>query len=232
VEENRYYKILIVDDEPDISELVAFNVKQAGFNAKVAGSGEQAIKEVRLDAPDLIVLDLMLPGIYGLDVCRLLKADPQTSNIPIIILTARGEEEDVVKGLELGADDYITKPFSPRVLIARIKSVLRRQQSAVQSETERILFHEIVLDPGRHRVEVAGEEIELTYTEFEILHFLLRHPGWVFTRNEIVDRVHGYDYPVTDRSVDVQIVGLRKKLGVGAKYIETVRGVGYRCREK
>ncbi|MCD6117582.1 response regulator [bacterium] len=231
VEESRHYSVLIVDDEPDISELVAFNIKNSGFDAKIAGSGEQAIKDVRSASPDLIVLDLMLPGIDGLDVCRLLKSDPETSSIPIIMLTARGEENDIVKGLELGADDYITKPFSPQILIARIKSVMRRHQSTVQNENERIVFQNIVIDPEKYRAQVSGEVIDLTHTEFEILHLLLRHPGRVYTRNEIVDNVHGYDYPVTDRSVDVQIVGLRKKLGNAAKYIETVRGVGYRCRE-
>jgi len=229
--ENKSLRILIVDDEADIAELIRFNLRQAGFRTKVAASGEEAIKEVRLDAPDLIVLDLMLPGIDGLDVCRLLKSDEATAAIPIVMLTARGEEEDVVKGLELGADDYITKPFSPRVLIARIKSVLRRKQKAVQNEAEIVKFKEIYIDPGKRKVSVSGRFVELTYTEFEILNFLIRHPGWVFTRNEIVDNIRGDNYPVTDRSVDVQIVGLRKKLGAASKYIETVRGVGYRMKE-
>jgi len=173
----------------------------------------------------------MLPGIDGLDVCRLLQSDKETSAIPIVMLTARGEEEDVVKGLELGADDYITKPFSPRVLIARIKSVLRRKQKPVQNDEDTVRFNEISIDPGKRKVSVSGQTVELTYSEFEILNFLIRHPGWVFTRNEIVDNIRGDNYPVTDRSVDVQIVGLRKKLGAASKYIETVRGVGYRMKE-
>ncbi len=224
-------RILVVDDESDIAGLIEFNLRQAGFRTKIAASGEEAIKEVRLNAPDLIVLDLMLPGIDGLDVCRLLQSDKETSAIPIVMLTARGEEEDVVKGLELGADDYITKPFSPRVLIARIKSVLRRKQKPVQNDEDTVRFNEISIDPGKRKVSVSGQTVELTYSEFEILNFLIRHPGWVFTRNEIVDNIRGDNYPVTDRSVDVQIVGLRKKLGAASKYIETVRGVGYRMKE-
>ncbi len=224
-------RILIVDDEIHILELVEFNLEKQGFKTLTAQSGEEALKIARKEKPDAVVLDLMLPGIDGLEVCRILKSDQESSDMPIILLTAKGEEEDVVRGLETGADDYITKPFSPRVLVARVKSVLRRKKGAEYSAADRIAFHEITIDPGRRRVEVAGKPVELTYTEFEILHFLIRHPGWVFTRNEIVDNVHGDNYPVTDRSVDVQIVGLRKKLGSGAKYIETVRGVGYRMKE-
>ena len=173
----------------------------------------------------------MLPGIDGLDICKLLKSDLDTSKIPILMLTAKGEESDIVKGLESGADDYITKPFSPKVLVARVKSVLRRYAQPEISEDEVIKYNEITLHPSKRQVTVSGKLIELTYTEFEILHFLIRRPGWVFTRNEIVDRVRGDSYHVTDRSVDVQIVGLRKKLGDAGKYIETVRGVGYRLTE-
>ncbi|NOX17283.1 MAG: response regulator transcription factor [Chlorobi bacterium] len=230
--ERKRHKLLIVDDEPDISGLIVFNAEQAGYAVEAVYSGEDALKKARLEPPDLIVLDLMLPGIDGLDVCRILKGDEKTSDIPILMLTAKGTEEDIIRGLELGADDYVTKPFSPLVLFARIKSVLRRKQSEIPDKTDNITFEEIVLDPGRRKVKVNGNEIELTYSEFEILHFLLRRPGWVFTRNEIVNNIRGDNYLVTERSVDVQIVGLRKKMGEGAKYIETVRGVGYRLKEK
>lgn len=223
--------ILVVDDEEDILKLVEYNLMQEGFQAKTSTSGEEALKLAREEHPDLIVLDLMLPGIDGLDICKLLKADSDTASIPVLMLTAKGEETDIVKGLELGADDYITKPFSPKVLVARVKSVLRRYAQPEISEDEVIKYNEITLHPSKRQVMVTGELIDLTFTEFEILHFLIRRPGWVFTRNEIVDRVRGDSYHVTDRSVDVQIVGLRKKLGDAGKYIETVRGVGYRLTE-
>ena len=224
-------KILIVDDEEDILELVSYNLIQNGFSVQTTTNGEQGLKLVRDTHPDLIVLDLMLPGIDGLDICRLLKSDPQTKSIPIVMLTAKGEESDVVKGLELGADDYVTKPFSPKVLVARINNVLRRFQKAEEQSADRISYKDVLVYPAKRQVSVAGKQVNLTYSEFEILQFLLRHPGWVFTRNEIVDQVHGDNYPVTDRSVDVQIVGLRKKLGDAGNYIQTVRGVGYRVVE-
>ena len=223
--------ILIVDDEEDILELVEYNLIQEGYQTKTAASGEKALKLARADHPDLIILDLMLPGIDGLDVCRLLKTDPETTAIPVLMLTAKGEESDIVKGLGLGADDYVVKPFSPKVLIARVKNVLRRYDQPEAAKEEIIKYHDISVHPGRRQVTAVGKSIDLTYSEFEILHFLIRHPGWVFTRNDIVDQVHGDNYPVTDRSVDVQIVGLRKKLGEAGKYIETVRGVGYRFIE-
>ena len=222
--------VLIVDDEEDILGLVDFHVKQQGYKTLRAASGETALKLARNEMPNLIVLDLMLPGIGGLDVCKLLKSESATAQIPIIMLTAKGEETDIVRGLELGADDYVTKPFSPKVLMARLNSVIRRKNGAtVQSPL--VTYREISIDSGRRKVTVGGHIKELTFTEFEILRFLCEHPGWVFTRNDIVDNVHGDNYPVTDRSIDVQIVGLRKKLGAAGKYIETVRGVGYRMRE-
>ena len=223
--------VLIVDDEEDILGLVEFHVKQQGYKTLTAGSGETALKLARNEQPDLIVLDLMLPGIGGLDVCKFLKSEPATAHIPIIMLTAKGEETDIVKGLEMGADDYVTKPFSPKVLMARLNSVIRRKSGAAEEQNGLTEYRKISIDPGRRKVKVDGESIELTFTEFEILQFLCTHPGWVFTRNDIVDNVHGDNYPVTDRSVDVQIVGLRKKLGASGKYIETVRGVGYRMQE-
>ena len=175
----------------------------------------------------------MLPGIDGLEVCKILKKDSEYSSIPIIMLTAKGEESDIVTGLELGADDYIPKPFSPRVLIARVKAVLRRKKVNQEklSESDVVKIHEIVIHPGRHEVKVNQKLVDLTYTEFSLLYFLAQRPGWVFTRYQIVDALRGEDYPVTERAVDVQIVGLRKKLGKAGKYVDTVRGVGYRFKE-
>jgi two-component system alkaline phosphatase synthesis response regulator PhoP len=223
-------KILVVDDEEDILELVRYNLSREGYEVICASSGEDGLKAARNELPDLIVLDLMLPGIDGLEVARILNGNNTTKNIPIIMLTAKGEEADIVAGLELGADDYITKPFSPRIMIARIRAVLRRKTKEVDDD-EVIRINEITLNPGRHEVLVNEEPVQLTFTEFGILNFLIRRPGWVFTRSQIVDAVKGDDYFVTDRSVDVQIVGLRKKLGPAGKNIETVRGVGYRFKE-
>lgn len=224
-------KILVVDDEEDIRELVKYNLAREGFKVFSASTGEKALKKARSKLLDLIVLDLMLPGIDGLEVTKILKNDPKTEHIPIIILTAKGEEADIVTGLELGADDYITKPFSPRVLVARTRAVIRRKTKEPTDEPSEIEIHDLVIHPGRHEVLLKGTPVDLTYTEFQVLYSLARRPGWVFTRSQIVDAVRGDDYPVTERSVDVQIVGLRKKLGVYGKYIETVRGVGYRFKE-
>jgi two-component system alkaline phosphatase synthesis response regulator PhoP len=224
-------KILVVDDEEDILELVQYNLTKNGYKAVCVGTGENALKAAKADSPDLIILDLMLPGLDGLEVCKILKADSRTSAIPIVMLTAKGEEADVVAGLELGADDYVTKPFSPRILLARLRAVLRRKSREPADERRVIKIHDLVIHPGRHEVLVRGKPVELTFTEFRLLHSLARRPGWVFTRSQIVDAVRGSDYPVTDRSVDVQIVGLRRKLGPCSEYIETVRGVGYRFRE-
>jgi len=226
-------KILVVEDEAPIQELLQFNLERSKYRVKVVDSGEEGITMAQQFQPDLILLDIMLPGADGLEVCKKLKADPKTERIPIIMLTALCEEADVVTGLELGADDYITKPFSPRVLLARVKAALRRisaQKPAVNEEL--INVHNICVDIGRHKVEVEGQDIALTFTEFKVLQLLSQQPGRVFTRYQIVDAVHGEDYPVTDRSVDVQIVGLRKKLGAAGKYIETVRGIGYRFKEE
>ena len=194
-------------------------------------SGEEALGVVRTIKPNLILLDIMLPEIDGLEVCKRLKGEESTENIPIVMLTAKGEESDIIAGLEYGADDYVTKPFSPRVLSARIKAVLRRVTEEMPTEKSVIQHQDLMIHPGRHEVSLAGQRIELTHTEFKILHYLARRPGWVFTRYQIVDAVHGQDHAVTDRSVDVQIVGLRKKLGDAGSCIETVRGVGYRFRE-
>lgn len=223
--------ILVVEDEDDIQELVRYNLAKEGYRVAQALSGEEGFKAAKSSNPDLIVLDLMLPGLDGLEICRLLKADPKTSHTPIVMLTAKGEESDVVTGLELGADDYITKPFSPKVLVARLRAVLRRKAKESVDEASPLKIREIVIHPGRHEVLVKGKVANLTFTEFQLLHFLAKRPGWVFTRQQIVDEIKGEDYPVTDRSVDVQVVGLRKKLGACGEYIETVRGVGYRFKE-
>jgi two-component system, OmpR family, alkaline phosphatase synthesis response regulator PhoP len=224
-------QILVVDDEEDLLELVRYNLTREGYRVQGVTSGEDALKAVRRQAPDLIVLDWMLPAVDGLEVCRRLKGDPKTRDIPIVMLTAKGEESDMVAGLERGADDYIAKPFSPRVLAARVKALLRRKEARDKDEMETTIdVHELSIHLGRHEVTLAGQPVELTYTEFALLQFLARRPGWAYTRTQIVDAVKGEDYPVTERSVDVQVAGLRKKLGEFGSYIETVRGVGYRLR--
>jgi len=223
--------ILVVDDEEDILELVQYNLVREGYQVKGALSGEEALKKVAKESFDLIVLDLMLPGIDGLEVAKQLRNDKKNQHVPIVMLTAKGEEADVVSGLELGADDYVTKPFSPRILIARIRAVLRRKAKAPEDDSAVISIRGLEIHPGRRTVSTEDGPIDLTYTEFQVLTILARRPGWVFTRSQIVDGVRGSDYPVTDRSVDVQIVGLRKKLGSYGKFVETVRGVGYRFKE-
>jgi len=224
-------RILVVDDEEDILELVRFNLAREGYSVICTTSGEETLKIARKEHPDLIVLDLMLPGIDGLEVAKVLKNDPKTKDISIVMLTAKGEEPDIVTGLELGADDYVTKPFSPRILVARVRAVLRRKLQDEPKDKSVLRIRDLVIHSGRREVLVNDDPVQLTFTEFGILNFLAKRPGWVFTRSQIVDAVRGDDYPVTDRSVDVQIVGLRKKLGSAGKYIETVRGVGYRFKE-
>jgi two-component system alkaline phosphatase synthesis response regulator PhoP len=223
-------KILVVEDEEDILELITYNLTREGYRVVGITTGEEAVETVLRELPDLALLDIMLPGTDGLEVCRNLKSRSETSALPIIMVTARGEEADIVVGLELGAEDYITKPFSPRELIARIRAVLRRVRSGPIEEEADIKIGDIVIRPGRHEVLIGDEPADLTATEFRLLNLLARRPGWVFTRYQIVDALHGSDYPVTDRSVDVQMVGLRKKLGAAGHLIETVRGVGYRFK--
>ena len=227
-------RILVVEDEAPIQELLQFNLERKKYRVKVVDSGEEALTQAGPFKPDLILLDIMLPGADGLEVCKQLKANPKTNQIPIIMLTALSEEADIVTGLELGADDYITKPFSPRVLLARVKAALRRISTVkpVSNYDELISIHGISIDVGRHKVEIDGKDMVLTFTEFKVLQLMAGQPGRVFTRYQIVDAVHGDDYPVTDRSVDVQIVGLRKKLGTAGPFIETVRGIGYRFKEE
>jgi two-component system phosphate regulon response regulator PhoB len=224
-------RILVVEDEQDILELVRYNLARENYQVFCAASGEEALKISASESLDVIILDLMLPGMDGLEVTRRLKNNPKTQNIFIVMLTAKGSEADIVTGLELGADDYITKPFSPRVLLARIKAVLRRSWDEQPEDHAVIRIHNLIIHPGRREVRVDETPVTLTYTEFQVLYYLVRRPGWVFTRTQIVDAVRGDDYPVTDRSVDVQIVGLRKKLGSAGQCIETVRGVGYRFKE-
>jgi two-component system phosphate regulon response regulator PhoB len=225
-------KILVVEDEAPIQELLRFNLEKLKYKVKTADSGEEALKQATEFKPNLILLDIMLPGTDGLEVCKILKSSSSTKNIPIIMLTALCEEADIVTGLELGAVDYITKPFSPRVLLARVKAALRRPSAADVDKTEELIsIHNIMIDLLHHRITVDHEVITLTHTEFKVLTLMTSQPGRVFTRYQIVDAVHGEDYPVTDRSVDVQIVGLRKKLGNAGSCIETVRGIGYRIKE-
>ena len=225
-------QIVVIEDDEDIQELIRYNLGKEGYHVVSFVRGEEGVRHIRQKAPNLVLLDLMLPGIDGLQICRLLKSDARTAGIPVVIISARGEEADVVVGLELGADDYLAKPFSPRVLVARLRAVLRRR-AMVEDAREAVLHRgDLSIDPARHEATLAGRRLVLTPTEFGVLHLLAGKPGWVFTRKQIVDAVRGADYAVTERSVDVQIVGLRKKLGDGARLIETVRGIGYRFLEE
>jgi two-component system phosphate regulon response regulator PhoB len=229
--------ILIVEDEEDIRELVSYHLLKEGYQVASVASGEEALLLAEKQAPDLILLDVMLPGMDGLAVCQRLRSSPKTADVAIMMLTAKSEEADIVRGLNLGATDYVTKPFSPKVLLARIRAVLRRKLAVATAEEEFdegdevIEMHGMVIHPGRHEVLFDGSPVELSSTEFRVLYFLASRPGWVFSRQQILDGVHGDNYAITDRAVDVQIVGLRKKLGDAGKYIETVRGVGYRFKE-
>jgi two-component system phosphate regulon response regulator PhoB len=223
--------IFVVDDEPDILELVHYNLTQHGYEVSCSLSGEEGLVQMRARPPDLLLLDVMLPGMDGLEVCKALKQDSRTADLPIIMLTARSEEADIVAGLELGADDYLTKPFSTRVLLARIKAVLRRHHTVTPTETEELIRGDLVIRPGRYEVLALGQPVQLTRTEFRILHLLARRPGWVFTRNQIIEATQGDDTSVTARSVDVHMVSLRRKLGASGEAIETMRGVGYRFKD-
>jgi two-component system phosphate regulon response regulator PhoB len=222
--------ILVVDDEVDIQELVRYNLQKEGFSVHAVGTGEDALSAAEELQPAAIVLDLMLPGIDGVQVCRRLKKRESTQDIPVIMLTAKTEEADMVAGLETGADDYITKPFSPKVLIARLKAVMRRSEAAATPSSGTLHVHGVTVDISRHEVYCRDALVDLSATEFAILGFLMTNPGWVFSRTQIIDAIHGKDYPVTERSVDVQILGLRKKLDTCGNLVETVRGVGYRFR--
>ncbi len=223
-------KILIIEDESAIRELIQMNLEMNGFsNVSAAADGETGLKKAQETIPDLILLDLMLPGIDGLMVCRKLMAKPETAKIPIIMLTAKSEESDIVLGLELGASDYITKPFSNKILISRVRAQLRRSMEPVQKKSVQCGALEIW--PSERKVTLSGTTVDLTFSEFEILHMLARRPGRVYTRWQIIAQIKGDDYPVTERSIDVQILNLRRKLGDWGINIETVRGIGYRMKE-
>lgn len=224
-------RILVVEDEQDIRELIHFNLFKEKYDVVTAADGEEAIVKAKETSPDLVLLDLMLPLKDGISVCKDIRNNDKLSDTSIIMLTAKGEEEDVVKGLEAGADDYITKPFSPKILLARVKAALRRQDHQAPSEEGIIEVLGIKIDTIKRKVLLEGQELNLTFSEFQILLLLAESPGKVFTRSQIVDLVRGTNHAITDRSVDVQIVGLRKKLKDSGSLIETVRGVGYRFKE-
>jgi phosphate regulon transcriptional regulator PhoB len=226
-------KILIVEDENDIAELIRYNVERAGYQAQVLRDGHQALQLLRREVPDLLVLDLMLPGMDGLELCRRLRAEPATRALPIIMVTAKGEETDRVVGLEMGADDYLVKPFSPRELVARLRAVLRRREGP-ELEADRLVAGDISLNRGRHEVTRAGVPITLSAMEFKLLAFLLANRGRAFTREQLLDRVWGQDRFVEPRTVDVHIRRLREKVEADPKrpsLILTVRGLGYRCAD-
>jgi DNA-binding response OmpR family regulator len=227
--------ILVVEDDGDIQQLVSYNLIKSGFNVTCADSGEEALQILDQEHIDLILLDLMLPGKDGMEVCSIIRAKNDFIQPSIIMLTAKSEEDDIITGLSCGADDYVTKPFSPRVLIARVQAILRRKQDKItrkqRPESESIRIHSMLIHPGRHEVLVEGKQIHLTATEFTILEQLAGRPGWVYSRQQIIDKIRGYDYLITSRAVDVQIFGLRKKLGSMGGCIETVRGIGYRLKE-
>jgi len=224
-------KILVVEDDKNITELIAYNLRAEGHEVLVAATGEAGLGIAQREKPDIMILDLMLPGIDGYQVCRRVRQNEELARLPILMLTARTEEQDQVSGLEMGADDFMTKPFSPKVLSTRIKALVRRQAEPVEVSTSPLIqIHGIRIDPHRYEVTVNGTLVNLSATEFAILKHLASNPGWVFSRNQIIDAVRGDNYPVTERSVDVQILGLRKKLLDQGRYVETVRGVGYRMK--
>ncbi|MBN1980459.1 MAG: response regulator transcription factor [Chitinivibrionales bacterium] len=222
--------IYILEDDEDIAELVAYNLKKEGYQTHTFSRGEVLLGQLNHTVPACVILDLMLPGIDGYEVCKTIRASSSFQHIPIIMLTAKGEESDMVTGLELGADDYLVKPFSPRILMARLKVVLRRDRQKKEVMQKPISINSISIHPGKHEVTVMGRIIDLTASEFRALYLFANKPGWVFTRWQIVEFVHGPNYPVTDRSIDVLVVGLRKKLGSAGDYVETVRGIGYRFK--
>lgn len=225
--------ILVVEDDPDIQELISYNLKREGYSVLLAGSAESAAAKLESARPDLVLLDVMLPGKDGLEFLRALRRKDAFAALPVILVTAKGEDSDQVAGLELGADDYVPKPFSPRVLVARVRAALRRAAEgprALPAADGVLEVHGLRLDCARHEASVGGREVELSASEFALLERLLRDPGRVFTRAQIIDSLRGPDYPVTERSVDVLVLGLRKKLGEAGDLVETVRGVGYKLR--
>jgi DNA-binding response OmpR family regulator len=222
--------VAVVDDEPDILELVSLHLTRAGFAVRTYPDAGRFQKSLAKSIPDLVVLDLMLPDADGLDVCKSLKAEARTAHVPVMMLTARGEELDRVLGLEIGADDYVTKPFSPKELVARVKAVLRRvEKSEVRNTVE--LGDGVVLDLNRYEVRVNDRKVDVTTTEFKLLAILAERRGWVFSRDEILGRLWGEEKAVLDRTIDVHVTNLRKKLGKAGRLIENVRGVGYKLGE-
>ena len=220
--------LLVVEDELAIYELIRFNLEKEGYQVYGVSRGEEAVPETSRLHPDLLILDIMLPGMDGIDICKRLRMKEETRELPILMVTAKNDDSDVILGLELGADDYITKPFSPKVLVARVRALLRRKRDKQndQRPEKRISIHNINIDPQRHSVEQNGESLNLSLTEYQILEFLARNPGWVFSRSQIITNIKGDDYPVTERSIDVQILNIRKKLKESGSCIETVRGIG------
>jgi two-component system phosphate regulon response regulator PhoB len=229
---NRGEKILIAEDEADVQELVSLHLRNAGFVPVNAEDGPETIRRAREDLPSLIVLDIMMTGMNGLEVCRLLKADAVTSHIPLIMLTAKAEEVDRITGLELGADDYMTKPFSPRELVLRVKGVLRRTSPSTSQETAQLKAGQLVIDRDRHMVRVRGRQVDLTATEFKLLSLLVERRGRVQSRDGLLNEVWGYESVIDTRTVDTHVRRLREKLGTGADCIETIRGFGYRVAEQ
>ncbi len=225
-------KIVLIEDEADILEVLRYNLVRAGYRVVACGNGEEGLVAIRREAPQLVLLDLMLPGLDGLEVCRRLQSDPLTSSIPVIMVSAKGEEADVVLGLELGADDYVSKPFSPRELLARVRAVLRRGPLRTDAgDGDRIVRGGLVVDGNKHQVTIDGEQVTLTATEMRLLHILAAHPGRVFTRDQLLSRAIGENAVVIDRNIDVHVGAVRRKLGDYRDLIETVRGVGYRFQE-
>jgi two-component system, OmpR family, alkaline phosphatase synthesis response regulator PhoP len=222
-------KILVIEDEEDIGMLMVYHLNKEGFDVQVATSGEEGWNLAQSEHPNLILLDWMLPGISGLELCKRLKGYPATRRIPIVLVSAKGEEGDLVSGLETGADDYVTKPFSPKVLVARVRSILRREKS--DQSVKKIQVGDLVLDLSSVQASIGEAVLQLTTTEFRVLSCLAQKPGWVFSRYQIVEAVRGTGHIVTDRTVDVLMVGLRKKMGDHGEIIETVRGIGYRLKK-
>jgi DNA-binding response OmpR family regulator len=222
-------KIVVIEDEADILEVLQYNLRREGYLVVSSRDGEEGLEQARRENPDLVLLDLMLPGLDGLEVCRRLQSDPVTSNVPIVMVTAKGEESDIVLGLQLGADDYVTKPFSPKELLARVKAVLRRGPlREVRGSNDRLVRDGLLVDITKHQVSVDGEPVVLTATEMRLLHFLASHPGRVFSRDQLLSRAIGDHAVVIDRNIDVHVGAIRRKLGRCRDLIETIRGVGYR----
>ncbi|HEX6886303.1 MAG TPA: response regulator transcription factor [Planctomycetota bacterium] len=224
--------LLVIEDDPDIVELLRYNLEREGFRVLVSSDGERGLADAQRHQPDLIVLDLMLPGLDGLEVCRRLRTSDGTRAIPVLMLTAKGEESDIVIGLEMGADDYLTKPFSPRECLARVRALLRRaQRGGGESGRTRVELHGVVLDTTRHEVLSQGEVVPLTRAEFRLLWTLAQRPGRVYSRDELVSEITAGEAFIVDRNVDVHVSAIRKKLGTAGKMIATVRGVGYKCED-